>query len=124
MIVALAVFDFHLPACRGLKEKRSFLRPLKARLRGDFEVSAAEVAHQDLHQRAAVGVAAVGAGREALEPLLARVVEWVEGWAEEAGAELTGVRHELIDYGDVGALGSGFGDGGAPARDGTGEEAE
>ena len=34
MVVALAVFDFHLPSCRGLKEKRAFLRPLKSRLRG------------------------------------------------------------------------------------------
>ena len=52
MVVAIAVFDFHLPGCRGLKEKRAFLRPLKTRLRGDFEISAAEVAHQDLLQRA------------------------------------------------------------------------
>jgi len=47
MVVAIAVFDVHLPHCRGLKEKRAFLRPLKAKLRGDFEISAAEVAHQD-----------------------------------------------------------------------------
>ena len=43
MVVAIAVFDFHLPSCRGLKEKRAFLRPLKARLRGEFEISAADV---------------------------------------------------------------------------------
>ena len=60
MVVALAVFDFHLPSCRGLKEKRAFLRPLKTRLRGGFEISAAEVAHQDLLQRAAVDVGAAG----------------------------------------------------------------
>ena len=60
MVVALAVFDFHLPSCRGLKEKRAFLRPLKSRLRGGFEISASEVAHHDLLQRAAVGVVAVG----------------------------------------------------------------
>ena len=111
MVVAIAVFDFHLPGCRGLKEKRAFLRPLKARLRGDFEISASEVAHQDLLQRAALGVAAVGAGREALEPLLARVVRWVESYAEENGAEMASVKHEFLNYGDVGALGSPFGKG-------------
>lgn len=111
MVVALAVFDFHLPDCRGLKEKRAFLRPLKARLRGGFEISASEVAHHELLQRAAVGVAAVGPDRSALEPLLARVVEFVEGWAEEAGAELAGLRSELIEYGDVGDAGSSFGAG-------------
>jgi len=109
MVVALAVFDFHLPTCRGLKEKRAFLRPLKARLRGGFEISAAEVAHHDLLQRAAVGVAAVGSDRSGLEPLLGKVVEFVEAWAEESGVELTSLRSEFLEYGDVGAVGSSFG---------------
>ncbi len=114
MVVALAVFDFHLPDCRGLKEKRAFLRPLKSRLRGGFEISASEVAHHDLLQRAAVGVAAVGPDRSALEPLLGKVVEFVEGWAEESGVELTSLRSEFLEYGDVGAPGSSFGaEGGA-----------
>lgn len=117
MVVALAVFDFHLPSCRGLKEKRAFLRPLKARLRGGFEISASEVAHHDLLQRAAVGVAAVGPDRSALEPLLARVVSYVEGWAEESGVEMTSLRSEFLEYGDVGEPGSSFG------VDGAGEEA-
>ena len=109
MVVALAVFDFHLPSCRGLKEKRAFLRPLKSRLRGGFEISASEVAHHDLLQRAAVGVVAVGPDRSALEPLLSKVVEYVEGWAEESGVELTSLRSEFLEYGDVGAAGSSFG---------------
>ena len=109
MIVAIAVFDFHLPSSRGLKEKRAFLRPLKARLRGDFEISAAEVAHQDLLQRAALGVAAVGPDREALEPLLQKILSYVEGYAEENGAEIAAERHEFLNYGDVGAAGSAFG---------------
>jgi uncharacterized protein YlxP (DUF503 family) len=109
MVLAIAVFDFHLPACRGLKEKRAFLRPLKARLRGEFEISAAEVAHQDLLQRAMLGVAAVGSDREALEPLLQRVLGYVEGYAEENGAEIAAARHEFLNYGDVGAAGNAFG---------------
>lgn len=109
MVVALAVYEFHLPGCRGLKEKRSFLRPLKARLRGDFEISAAEVAHQDLLQRASVGIAAVGPDREALEPLLQRIRGFVEAYAEEHGAEIASERNELIGLGDVGAPGSSFG---------------
>jgi hypothetical protein len=112
MVVALAVFDFHLPSCRGLKEKRAFLRPLKSRLRGSFEISASEVAHHDLLQRAAIGVAAVGPDRSALEPLLSRVVEYVEGWSEESGVELTALRSEILEYGDVGDAGSSFGAGG------------
>jgi uncharacterized protein YlxP (DUF503 family) len=109
MVVAVAVFDFHLPQCRGLKEKRAFLRPLKARLRGDFEISAAEVAHQDLLQRAALAAAAVGPSREAIEPLLQKVVDWVEGFAEESGVEVASLRTEWLEFGDVGAPASAFG---------------
>ena len=109
MVVAVAIYEFHLPGCRGLKEKRSFLRPLKTRLRGDFEISAAEVAHQDLLQRAALGVAAVGPDREGLEPLLQKVLSYVEGYAEENGAEIAAARHEFLNYGDVGAAGNEFG---------------
>lgn len=111
MVVALAVYEFHLPGCRGLKEKRSFLRPLKTRLRGDFEISAAEVAHQDLLQRASLGIAAVGPDPEALEPLLQRIRDFVEAYAEENGAEIASERHELVGFGDVGAPGSSFGAG-------------
>jgi uncharacterized protein YlxP (DUF503 family) len=110
MVVALAVFDFHLPHSRGLKEKRAFLRPLKTRIRGDFQISAAEVAHQDLLQRASLGLAAVGPDREALEPLLERVLRYIESYAEEAGAEIASARREFLSYGDVGAPDSSFGE--------------
>ena len=109
MVVALAYFEFHLPQCRGLKEKRSFLRPLKARLRGDFAISAAEVAHQELLQRAGVGVAAVGPDRVALEPLLEKILAYVESYAEESGADLSLARREFLVYGEVGLPGSTFG---------------
>ena len=111
MVVAVALYEFHLPGCRGLKEKRSFLRPLKTRLRGDFEISAAEVAHQDLLQRASLGIAAVGPDPEALEPLLQRIRSFVEAYAEEQGAEIANERHEFVGFGDVGAPGSSFGAG-------------
>ncbi|HVE66547.1 MAG TPA: DUF503 domain-containing protein, partial [Thermoanaerobaculia bacterium] len=48
MVLAYAVYDLHLPGCRSLKEKRMVVRSLKARVRNQFEVSAAEVADQDL----------------------------------------------------------------------------
>lgn len=109
MVVAVAVYEFHLPGCRGLKEKRSFLRPLKTRLRGDFEISAAEVAHQDLLQRATLGIAAVGPDPEGLEPLLQRVRDFVEAYAEENGAEIASERHELVGFGDACEPGGSFG---------------
>src|SRR5262244_1915851 len=64
MVIAYALFDIHLPGCRGLKEKRMIVRSLKSRIRNDFEVSVAEVDGQDLLQRASLGVGAVGPDQE------------------------------------------------------------
>jgi uncharacterized protein YlxP (DUF503 family) len=116
MVVAVALFDFHLPVCRGLKEKRAFLRPLKTRLRGDFGISAAEVAHQDLLQRASLGIAAIGPDREGLEPLLEKVAGWVEDFAESNGAEVVGMRREFLSWGDVGHPGHPFGEAPLPGQ--------
>ena len=60
---------------RSLKEKRSVVRPIVAELQRRFAVAAAEAGHLDLHRRALVGVAVVGADRahciEVLERLRA-----------------------------------------------------
>ena len=88
MVLAYAVFDLHLPGCRGLKEKRMIVKSLKARIRNDFEVSAAEVGNHDLLQRAALGVAAIGPDQAPLDALLQNVLAFVE-------SNLDG---EILDY--------------------------
>jgi len=74
MVLAYAVFDLHLPGCRGLKEKRMIVKSLKARIRNEFEISAAEVGAQDLLQRAQLGVGAVGPDQAPLDALLQNVL--------------------------------------------------
>jgi len=78
MVIAYAVFDLHLPGCRGLKEKRMIVRSIKSRIRNQFEVSAAEVGDQDLLQRAQLGVAVVGPDQEPLDALLQKILGFVE----------------------------------------------
>jgi len=78
MVLAYAVFDLHLPGCRGLKEKRMIVKSLKARIRNEFEVSAAEVGNHDLLQRAALGVAAIGPDQAPLDALLQGILAFVE----------------------------------------------
>jgi hypothetical protein len=53
----------------------------------------------------------VGPDPEALEPLLQRIRNFIEAYAEENGAEIASERHELVGFGDVGAPGSSFGAG-------------
>ena len=88
MVIAYALFDIHLPGCRGLKEKRMIVRSLKSRIRNDFEVSVAEVDGQDLLQRASLGVGAVGPDQEPLDALLQKILAFVE-------SNLDG---EILDY--------------------------
>jgi uncharacterized protein len=93
MVLAYAVFDLHLPGCRGLKEKRMIVRSLKARIRREFEVSAAEVGSQDLLQRAELGVAAVGPDQQHLDALLQNILSFVE---QNLEGELLNYRNEFI----------------------------
>ena len=93
MVVAYAVFDLHLPGCRGLKEKRMIVRSLKARLRNEFEVSAAEVGAQDLLHRAELGIAAIGPDQIPLDTLLQNILHFVE---QNLDGELLNYRNEFI----------------------------
>jgi uncharacterized protein YlxP (DUF503 family) len=61
MLVALGRFDLRIPGCGSLKEKRHVMKTLTASLRSKFNVAVAEVDHQDLWQRATIGVSAVAA---------------------------------------------------------------
>jgi uncharacterized protein YlxP (DUF503 family) len=88
MVIAYALFDLHLPGCRGLKEKRMIVKSLKSRIRNEFEISASEVGGQDLLQRSQIGVAVVGPDQAPLDALLQNVLGFVE-------ANLDG---ELLDY--------------------------
>lgn len=59
MIVAVSVFEIHLPSCRSLKGKRRVIKPLVERIHRMFRVSIAETDYHDLHQRAEFGLALV-----------------------------------------------------------------
>ena len=59
MFVGTLELDVLLGEVHSLKHKRGLIRPVVAELRRTFEVSVAEVGHQDLHRRALIGVAVV-----------------------------------------------------------------
>lgn len=82
MLVALERFDLRIPGCRSLKEKRHVVKSLTAAVRQRFPVSVAEVDHQDLWQRSAIAVAAVGADQHHLRRVMHEVEKLVERWGE------------------------------------------
>ncbi|TYC99109.1 DUF503 domain-containing protein [Arthrobacter echini] len=73
MWIGFVEFDLLLGDVHSLKGKRSVVRPLIADLRRTFDISVAEVGHQELHRRAVVGAGLVGADRQHVVDVLDRV---------------------------------------------------
>ena len=59
MVVGLCTVELYLPDGHSLKAKRQVLSSLKTRLRGQLNISIAEVGDQDLWQKAILGIACV-----------------------------------------------------------------
>jgi uncharacterized protein YlxP (DUF503 family) len=59
MFIGIGTFEIFIPASASLKDKRQVLRPIVDSARKRFNVSIAEIDHQDLWQRAAFGVTCV-----------------------------------------------------------------
>jgi hypothetical protein len=69
--------EIHIPASGSLKAKRSVVRHLVETARQRFGVSASEVAHHDLWQRAGLGFSVVAPTAAHAEELLDRVERFV-----------------------------------------------
>jgi hypothetical protein len=78
MLVGLCTIHLSLPGVRSLKEKRGVLKPLIHRLRGEFNVSAAEVDRQDAWQAATLGLAIVSSPDADVHGALEGVLAWLE----------------------------------------------
>lgn len=60
MTIGVLTIHLHLPGCTSLKEKRGRLKPLLARLRRQFNISAVEMDMQDKWQEAVIVCGMVG----------------------------------------------------------------
>lgn len=78
MNVGLCIVQIHLPGVASLKEKRQVLRGLKDRLRDQYNVSVAEIDHQDLWQRATLGIVGIASARLPLEQTFSSIQGEVE----------------------------------------------
>ena len=87
MVIGLLMLDLHFPGARSLKDKRQALRSLETRIKNRFNVSVAEVEHQDLWQRARLAVVTVNTDHGHLDSTLQSV----------AGEAATARNVELLD---------------------------
>jgi uncharacterized protein len=76
--VALGLVELHLPDVGSLKDKRHVLKGLKERVRARFEVSVAEVDHQDVWQRATLAVAYVSADARHANTVISKAMDFIE----------------------------------------------
>jgi uncharacterized protein len=76
--VGLCILQIRLPGIASLKEKRQVLRSLKDRLRDHYNVSVAEIGHQDLWQRATIGIVGIASAKVPLEQTFSSIQGEVE----------------------------------------------
>jgi uncharacterized protein len=74
--------ELFLRECRSLKTKRSIVRPIVEGLRKRYRVSVSEVDHQDVRQRATVGIAAVASSHGHLLEILDEVERFLWSFPE------------------------------------------
>jgi uncharacterized protein YlxP (DUF503 family) len=97
MYVASLTVELHIPNTHSLKQKRSVVRPILDGCRHRFAVAAAEVGHQDLWQRATLGVATVSSSARHAEEVLDAVERFVWSFPE---AEVTASARDWLESGD------------------------
>lgn len=78
MLIAACQLRLYLPGCHSLKEKRSRLKPLLARLHREFNIAAAEVDLQDVWQSAELALVAVSNDSAQVRAELQHIVRWIE----------------------------------------------
>ncbi len=78
MVIGLCTIDIQVPESFSLKDKRRVVRSVVARVRHEFNVSIAEVDHQDHWQLATLAVACVSTDVAQAHRLLEHVVNFVE----------------------------------------------
>jgi hypothetical protein len=78
MIIGALTLTLHLYGVHSLKEKRSVIKSLIARMRNRFNIGVAEVAEQDVHVRAVIGVVCVSGTADYVRGQLDAIVRWVE----------------------------------------------
>lgn len=93
MVIGVCRITLYLHASQSLKDKRQVVKSVIAKVRARFNVSAAEVGHNDLWQTAEIGLAAAGNDRASVNSVIDRALNFVEGLHL---AEVTGHDVELI----------------------------
>jgi uncharacterized protein YlxP (DUF503 family) len=92
MRIAAMTFRLHAPWVHSLKEKRSIVKSLIAKLQNRYHVSAAEIDEQDTHHIIVIGVAAIVPHNAMADSLMEDISLFVE---ENTDAEIIDEEREI-----------------------------
>jgi uncharacterized protein YlxP (DUF503 family) len=87
MFIGVARFEIFIPESTSLKDKRGVLRSITSVVTKKYNVSIAEVDHQDLWQRSALGISCVSGTMSQCRKVL-QEVEKAVGRSALDGAEI------------------------------------
>lgn len=76
--IGLLTLHLELPGCNSLKEKRSRIKPILARLHREFNVSVAEVGLNEHHHETIIAVAVVTNNPVFAQQCMQKVVSFIE----------------------------------------------
>lgn len=93
MIIGLLTIDLHIPGANSLKSKRMAVKSLIARIKTKFNVSIAEVDHNDLWQRSVLAVALVANETQIINKVFERIRNLI---SETHSVELIETSMELL----------------------------
>ena len=83
MVVSILTLHLMLPGCLSLKEKRGQIKPILARLRREFNLSTAEVGHQDDWRESVLACAIISTDKQHNQQVLQQAVDYVtRHWPE------------------------------------------
>ena len=94
MIICTLICEMIIPGCHSLKEKRSQIKPLIARIHREFNVSAAEIDKQDIWDQAIIGCALISNERQFAEKSISKVLTFIERYWNNV--QITGHHIEFI----------------------------
>ena len=101
MLVVVALFELHIEFAESLKDKRMVVKSLRDKLRRRFEVSAAEVGLQDLHQRGRLAVSFITLEHSMADRMLEKLVDFIES---NTDATLSGWTTEKLEFDEEASL--------------------
>jgi hypothetical protein len=75
MVIGVLQVELFIGHARSLKDKRSVVASVKDHLAREFQVAVAEVAQQDAHQTAVLGIATVSSSAAHAQGTLSRILD-------------------------------------------------